>query len=300
MKNRRNILKYIIATVAGTFAITNNVSAIRKTPEDKHPGETKKQLTEKYGVFSDKTIAYFGDSLTEFGDIPERIALRTGANVLKFGFGGCRMGWHTHIGYDAMSMYRIAHAINENNYSRLEKYASDVVREFNDNNLPQIMRLKSTVWSNVDYAVIAFGTNDFGGSRIKNNKIGDINDLTPDGSTFCGSINYVIQQLLSKNPRMRLVFISPIWRLKTPSDLSGINPLGSDETTNINGDHLIGFVDAMIECCKRNHVEVWDGYRRSGINQYTAHAYIADGVHPTDDGYALLADKISAFLESTF
>ncbi|QSW33881.1 hypothetical protein KQ929_08275 [Leclercia pneumoniae] len=301
MENRRNILKLTLASIAGAFAMSGYVSANKKTPEDDKNGIRKlidKPVANRRSL-SKKTIAYFGDSLTEFGDIPERIALRTGANVLKYGFGGCRMGAHIHIGYDSMSMYRIAHSINTNDYSRMESFADDLIREFSDNNLPQINKLKLTDWESVDYAIVAFGTNDYGGNRHINNQIGKVTDFTPDGSTFCGSINYIIQQLLDRNPRMRLVFITPLWRLRTPSDYDGVNG-GSDKTTNANGVFLVDFVDALIECCGRNHIEVWDGYRKSGINQYTAKEYLVDGVHPTKEGYELLADKISAFMESSF
>ncbi len=256
-------------------------------------------------VFAGKKIAFLGDSLTEQGTHPTKIAARLGATGLKMGFGGCRMGKHSNAGYDGMCMYNIAKAIGDNDFTALIAAAQQVYDESSnpkDDNRPQANLVASTDWTTVDYAVIAFGTNDFGGSNTANNVIGNVTDFTPDGSTFCGSVNYVINRLLTRNPKMRLVFISPIWRQKTPTAQEGIEG-GSDVSPNLNGDYLLQFVDALSECCKQNHVEVWDGYRTSGIGQLTASAFILpmpDGLHPTADGYQLLADKEAAFLLSKF
>ncbi len=257
------------------------------------------------GQFQGKKIAFLGDSLVEFGTQPAIISARLDANGLPMGFGGCRMGKHPNAGYDGMCMYNIAKAIGDNDFTALLAAAQQVYDESSnpkDDNRPQANLVASTDWTTVDYAVIAFGTNDFGGSNTANNVIGNVTDFTPDGSTFCGSVNYVINRLLTSNPKMRLVFISPIWRQKTPTAQAGIEG-GSDVSPNLNGDYLLQFVDALSECCKRNHVEVWDGYRTSGIGQLTASAFILpmpDGVHPTPDGYQLLADKEAAFLLSKF
>ncbi len=251
------------------------------------------------GQFKDKKIAFFGDSLVEFGTQSELISARLGAAGLKMGFGGCRMGKHSDSGYDGMSMYNIAKAIAAGDFTALLAAAEQVKAQHRDDKLTQANLVATTNWGTVDYAVIAFGTNDFGGSYTWNNVIGTIDDFTPDGSTFMGSVNYVINRLLTRNPKMRLIFISPIWRHRTPTDRDGIVG-GSDVSPNLNGDYVIDFVDALIACCKKHHIEVWDGYRTSGISQLTADVFISDGVHPTADGYNLLADKEAAFLSSKF
>ncbi len=249
--------------------------------------------------FQGKTVTHFGDSFVEQSSQSSIIASRLGATVLKMGFGGCRMGKHGDAGYDGMSMYNIAKAIASGDFTALLAAAEKVKNEHGDDNLTQANLVASTDWSKVDYCLIAFGTNDFGGNPTVNNVIGNIDDLTPDGSTFMGSVNYVINRLLTRNPKMKLIFTSPIWRYTTPMHPEGIEG-GSDVSPNKNGDYVLDFVDALIKCCQRNNVEVWDGYRTSGIGQLTASAFIADGVHPTTDGYKLLANKQSAFLLSRF
>ncbi len=249
--------------------------------------------------FQDKVVTHFGDSFVEQSSQSSIIASRLGATVLKMGFGGCRMGKHGDAGYDGMSMYNIAKAIASGDFTALLAAAEKVKNEHGDDNLTQANLVASTDWSKVDYCLIAFGTNDFGGNPTVNNVIGNIDDLTPDGSTFMGSVNYVINRLLTRNPKMKLIFTSPIWRYTTPMHPEGIEG-GSDVSPNKNGDYVLDFVDALIKCCQRNNVEVWDGYRTSGIGQLTASAFIADGIHPTTDGYKVLANKQSAFLLSKF
>ncbi len=251
------------------------------------------------GQFQDKLMAFPGDSFFEFGTQASLISARLGATGLNMGFGGCRMGKHQNAGYDGMCMYNIAKAIGDNDFTALIAAANQVYIEHGDDNRQQANLVATTDWTKVDYIVISFGTNDFGGNPTANNVIGNVTDFTPDGSTFCGSVNYVINRLLTRNPKMRIVFLSPIWRYKTPTAPNGI-PGGSDVSPNLNGDYVIDFVDALIACCEKNHVEVYDGYRTSGIGQLTASAYIDDGVHPTAAGYQLLADKQAAFLFSRF
>src|SRR5690606_5240834 len=107
-------------------------------------------------------------------------------------------------------------------------------------------------------------------------------------STFKGAINIAIQNILSTFPKMKLMFVTPLWR-------------NAAETPNSNGDVLADFADAIIERAEAYQIEVFDMYRRCGINSLTSSTYLADGTHPvTGFGYQHVADKVAAGLRSSF
>ncbi|GEM_PF-2289007 len=247
------------------------------------------------GALNGKTVAFFGDSITENGDYPERLAVRLGCQVRKFGFGGCRMGLHNETSagllYGKMSMWKLADYVSSGNYSELIAAADALFATEGDDNRSQAALLAATNWTTVDYVVIGFGTNDWSGSTI----LGVATDTSP--TTFCGAVNYVIDRLLTAYPHLKICFTSPLWR----SRKSAGDGLESDSNPNDNGVYLYEYVDAVVDLARRNKLPAVDLYRSSGINKYTGSLYLADGLHPVaGSGFQLLADKVSAFLSSQY
>ncbi|WP_293708678.1 GDSL-type esterase/lipase family protein [Stenotrophomonas sp. UBA7606] len=242
-----------------------------------------------------KKVAFFGDSITENGDYPERVAARLGCVPLKFGFGGCRMGLHNNtasgILYGKMSMWKLADYVSSGDYSELTTAAQDLFTLEGDDNRPQAAALAATDWATVDYVVIAFGTNDWGGD----NPLGANGDTT--AATFKGAINYTITKLMTAYPHLKVAFVSPMWR----SRRSAGDGLESDANPNTNGTFLLEFADAVREVAALRHLPALDLYRTAGINQYNGSIYLADGLHPVAGvGFQRLADRVGAFLGSVF
>lgn len=238
------------------------------------------------------SYVFVGDSLTEFGDFPERIGSRLGIGVTRAGFGGCRMGEYTQVGpaqayYDAMCMYRIADYIASGDFTPLIQAADDLFALTGDDNRAQALTLSQVNWSTTSGLVIAFGTNDFGG----NLPLGADTDTM--GSTFTGAINYIVDKVQTKYPSLRIVFFAPLWRSRfAVGD-------GKDADTNPNGIgvYLLDYVDATIRVAALNKIPVHDQYRNSGINKYNGATFLVDGLHPTSPaGYQRVADRGAAFL----
>jgi hypothetical protein len=238
------------------------------------------------GQLAGKKIVCFGDSITEAGDYPERLALRTGATVIKAGFGGCRMAGHSSSYYDPFSMYRLSERIADGSWSTLTAAASALFAFNGDDNRPQSAVLAGTTWSTVEYAVILVGTNDFSGDVA----IGSASDTT--GATFKGAINLTVENILAAYPAMKLLFVTPLWRARDG---------GSEVDQNANGNYLADYADAILERAGAYKIEALDLFRTSGVNLLNYATYLADELHPTTGfGYQHLADKISAALESRF
>lgn len=143
----------------------------------------------------------------------------------------------------------------------------------------------ATVYDN-DLAIIFAGGNDYksGISKIGNNF--DIND-----TTFKGSLNTCIQKLLSKNPTIKLLIISPIFRAR----LNAGDNRNSDDTP-INELYLRNYANAMKEVCEYNHIPFLDLHSNSMINKYNYSSYLKDNLYPNNIGQEMLANKIFAAL----
>lgn len=247
-------------------------------------------------AFAGKKLVCFGDSITEFKNYPALIKNRLGlAEAYNVGFGGCMMSAHWIDEYREMCMFRLADMIALNDYTPLTNAANKLFTERRDDNRAIAQRLASIDFNTVDYVTIFYGTNDFNEAR----PIGTIDDMTADGGTVMGSLNYSIKRLQETYPHLKILIATPIYRARSRN--GGVN--GSDDSPNRGGGFLFQYVDAIIEVAKLNKVPVIDMLRESCINKYTASLYLnpdPDGVHLTDAGAQQVADKLSAKLSCTY
>ena len=245
------------------------------------------------GYFAGKKMVCFGDSVTEFGDYPERIKNRLGlASAVNVGFGGCRMSTHESVKYTEMSMFKLANTVATQDFTLLDMRAEQLAAE-GDDNRPAVARLKAVNFEEVDYVTIFYGTNDW----ASNTPIGENTDLTSDGSTFKGSINYAVKRLLEAYPHLKILFVTPTWRARFVNG----DGLESDTNPNSIGKYLIEYVDAIKEVAALNKIPTLDMYRNSGINKYNYTLYFTDGLHPTDPvGFQHIANKISSSINASF
>lgn len=114
------------------------------------------------------------------------------------------------------------------------------------------------------------------------------NDDTKNDITFKGALNTAIEKLMTKAPRCKIMFVSPVYRSSTePGD-------GLDCDTNlINDKYLREFAEGMVSVAKINHIPCLNLFDECMINKYNAGIYLnTDGVYPSDDGHAMIAEKI--------
>ena len=225
------------------------------------------------GGLSGKTVVCFGDSLFGMyrGDdsAPAFVAQETGATVHNVGFGGCRMSVHPSNGYAAFSMWALAKAISEKDWTTQDAQASSGSDYFPE----QLELLKSIDFSKVDIAVIHYGTNDFtgGGSGVSIDNASDADDY----NTLCGALRYSLDKLLSAYPKLRVYVSLPVFRYWTTDGVTKY----PDTYTNVQGKTLIDFVEALRDVATEYSVPVIDGYYGMGINKVNAPTFFTDGTH---------------------
>lgn len=105
-------------------------------------------------------------------------------------------------------------------------------------------------------------------------------------ATFRTNVQDMITAVIAKAPSSRFAWIIP--------------PQTAYQQTNSINLTLEDYDDAIIEICRANSVPVLDLYHEGGwyTNSAFTSIYIGgDGLHPSAQGQALLADKIQMFLE---
>ena len=147
----------------------------------------------------------------------------------------------------------------------------------------------SAMDDDADYVVVFGGTNDFGHGDAP---IGSFDDRTVD--TFCGAVHTLFSGLIEKYPFSKIAILTPLHRCNED------NPKG-DGNKPYNVGVLKDYVDIIRKIAEYYSLPVLDLYACSGLQPkipVIKETYMPDGLHPSDAGYRILADKIAKFLIS--
>ena len=240
-----------------------------------------------------KVIVNFGDSI--FGnkrppnDISTALADITGATVYNCGFGGCRMSCHLE-NWDAFSMYRIATAITERDFSYQDSIDVDSVE-----GMPEYFKearelLKKIDFNKVDIITIAYGTNDYTSGRILTN-----HDDKKDVKSFTGALRFSIEKITECYPHIKIFLCTPTYRFWMDENGEFIE----DSDTKICGaSTLIDFVRATQNVANEYHLKCINNYFELGINKFNRKYYFPnnDGTHHNINGAKLIAEHMASEL----
>ena len=142
--------------------------------------------------------------------------------------------------------------------------------------------------NDADIVVVFGGTNDFGHGDAP---IGTMSDRTP--YTFYGALHCLYTALTEKYPDVPVVILTPLHRLNEDS------PKGDNKPAPVGT--LKEYVNIIREVAEYYSLPVLDLFKESGLQPkipVIQQKYIPDGLHPNDDGNAILAHKIARFLET--
>ena len=131
-----------------------------------------------------------------------------------------------------------------------------------------------------DMIFVFGGTNDYGHGDAPLVKP---TDRTP--YTFYGALHTLFTGLINKYPTSKICVITPLHRL-----------IEENQTGK-----LIDFVNVVREVAEFYSLPVLDLYANLGINPQVPimkETYMPDGLHPNDEGYKVIAEKIAAFIRN--
>lgn len=138
-------------------------------------------------------------------------------------------------------------------------------------------------------AVVVFGgTNDFGHGDAP---LGVMSDRTP--YTFCGALHTLYRSLLTRFPRAAIVVLTPLHRCD--------EELSAEKPPHAAALPLRSYVAAIREAAEYYSLPLLDLYAASGLQPSVpaiGELYFTDGLHPSDMGHAVVADKIVQFLRA--
>ena len=251
---------------------------------------TKDSIEDEIGgqPLAGKTVVGFGDSI--FGYVRDQtsvlsvVAKETGATVHNVGFGGCRMATHPTNGYAAFSMWALAKAIVDKDWTTQDAQASSGSAYFPEH----LALLKSIDFNTVDMVVIHYGANDFTGGNpgVAIDNANDHDDYT----TMCGALRYSIEKLLTAYPHLQIFIDLPTYRYWPDT---GVYP---DTYTNYLGKHYSEYVDALRGVAAEYNLPVIDCYYGLGVNKLTVATMTSDGAHHSQIGRQRLGEFIAGHL----
>lgn len=210
-----------------------------------------------------KKVAFLGDSITE------------GAGVAKW-----KNCYHQRIGekaglaavyVDAIGGTRIAHQSHASEYPR-----HDLALCGRMYNLPK----------DADLVIVFGGTNDYGHGDAP---LGTPEDTTCD--TFCGALDHMMRYL--KDTYKKVVFMAPARRDWCDHPSGHAYKRGNAHVLSV-------YVDAIVACGKKYDIPVLNLFDALPIDPCIPEqrtAFTTDGLHLNDNGHAVLADTLLAFLE---
>lgn len=139
-----------------------------------------------------------------------------------------------------------------------------------------------------DIVVIFGGTNDYGHGDAP---IGSFDDR--DEYTFYGAMHLLCKKLIEKYPGKPVVFMTPLHRLNE-------NEIKPDKNNEPKAS-LKTYAEIIREVCEYYSLPVLDLYRTSFMQpeiEIIQKGFMPDGLHPSNNGHKLLAEKVFAFLKT--
>jgi len=157
-----------------------------------------------------------------------------------------------------------------------QKHISDIVVDNNDFNI----RCENM---NVDADIIIVfgGTNDYGHGDAPLGKFSDRTEYT-----FYGACHLLFEKLIEKYNKSKIIIVTPMHR-------------DGDNILNFDGYTLKNYVNALIEVALYYNLSILNLFEDKELNPNIANnneKYFADGLHPNDEGHAVLAGIFKNFL----
>lgn len=138
--------------------------------------------------------------------------------------------------------------------------------------------------ADADLVLVFGGTNDHGHGDAP---LGIDSDRTPD--TFWGACHVLYQALLARFPQSKIVVLTPLHRAEDAIPKAD------------SGAVLADYVDIIRKTAAQYGLPILDLFETSALRAdipEIAARYTTDGLHPNDDGHALLAQEIAAYLRT--
>lgn len=249
-----------------------------------------------------KTIAFMGDSIIgNFYDstgVCAVLAEQTGATVINCAFGGTRLAYsvgasiqYTYM--NAISGAGLSDAIASGVWTDQDEAIeglTGVPAYFSD----RLDAIKAIDWSEVDFIMWEYGTNDF----MNRVMLSDTSDPT-NLYAFDNAYRHAIETILTAYPNIRIITATPIYRWWQSGGVFTDDSNTHTETDYDGGtSKLTDFVAMAQNISKEYQIPCIDDYYTMGANRLTRLAYFdsTDGTHPNANGRKRIGEHLASQL----
>ena len=145
--------------------------------------------------------------------------------------------------------------------------------------------LRSETMEDADFVFVFGGTNDFGHGAAE---FGDLE--SKDIYTFCGAVNTLLGNLVSRYGKDKLCVILPLHRVDED------NVYGDGSKTKA-GKILAEYVFALKTLAEKFDLDIMDFDKEFPYSQIApGQGLTVDGLHPNSHGHKIIAEKICEYL----
>ena len=152
--------------------------------------------------------------------------------------------------------------------------------------------LERPEWQHPDADIVLFwhGTNDwYWGAPV-----GEIGQA--DAATYAGAIECAVRKLRGINPRVRIVWMTPILRCQPPSGVDASRATEAWDTPNRIGATMKDYVDVLTEQSRRLCFPLIDLRTLTCFSPENKELFYRDIAHPSGEGFDRIADLIARHL----
>ena len=144
--------------------------------------------------------------------------------------------------------------------------------------------IDATTWTNYNFVTVALGINDYYGTS----NIGTTASTAWDGTVY-GNIRGTIESLMTANPAMKIIFITP-FNMSKYGDASTHWGRGHSRT---RVGTLNDVKNAIIYWCDYYGIEYVNETDYSVINDLNIQSLLLDGLHPSSAAHKLIGKELS-------
>lgn len=228
-------------------------------------------------------LVFLGDSIFDNNrdgtGIPYLTAVQCEADVFNLAIAGtsATIEWDESAELETWSSRSLCGVVN----AMLKNIPTDI---FEGTRAKDLLDNSNIDFSQTDYFIVEYGTNDFFRAVRQSDPESDYNL-----KTYAGALRYGVSNLKSLAPDATIILCSPCYAQFYHDGYM----VGDGNVTNSGNGTLFDYAGTCNYIAKEAQVEFFNAYQDLGINSYTAEEYLEDGVHLTDAGRQLYADALA-------